>query len=107
MNITSQKRLHEIYQACRSIVGYETWEKVITGLIFPPDPEQLIISLERTGEQGIPEFLPDLARLEWTIKEVEEITYKSLKDSEGNLVYNGSEEHVKQFVEEDEVPGWG
>jgi selenobiotic family peptide radical SAM maturase len=83
MNTTSQKKLHEIYQACRSIVGYETWEKVITGLIFPPDPEQLMISLERTGEQGIPEFLPDLARLEWTIKEIEEITYKSLKNSEG------------------------
>jgi len=32
---------------------------------------------------------------------------RGLRDTDGNLVYSGQEEHVSEFVNEDEVPNWG
>ena len=31
---------------------------------------------------------------------------KGMRDTDGNIVYSGQEEHVRQFVDESEVPGW-
>lgn len=60
----------ESYPACRSIVGTERWDRLIRDRRPSNDPELLIRSLVQAGGRGIPEFLHDLARLEWTIENV-------------------------------------
>lgn len=82
MNTTSHRKSHDIYRTCREIAGSVTWQRLMNGQEFPPDPELLIIGLERMGGQGIPEFLPDLARLEWAIHEVEMTSPACRKDAD-------------------------
>ena len=31
---------------------------------------------------------------------------KGLRNTDGTAVYSGNEEHVSEFIEEEEVPGW-
>jgi selenobiotic family peptide radical SAM maturase len=59
-----------IYKAFRSLVGPEIWSKVIQAEKSSADPESLLSFLVQTGGQEIPPYLPDLARLEWTIGEI-------------------------------------
>ena len=54
----------ETYKACRAIVGPDRWDRLIRNKNTSNDPESLVKSLIQSGEQGIPIFLPDLARLE-------------------------------------------
>jgi len=32
---------------------------------------------------------------------------RGLRTTDGDIVYSGQEEHVSEFVDENEVPGWG
>ena len=60
----------EIYTACRSIIGSERWDRLISGRKLSDDPESLVRDLIQAGEQGMPKFLPDLARLESAIEDI-------------------------------------
>lgn len=31
---------------------------------------------------------------------------RGLRTTDGDIVYSGQEEHVKEFIEEEDVPGW-
>ena len=63
----------ELYSACRSIVGPEIWDRLVRNGNSSNGPESLIESLIQSGGQGVPLFLPELARLEWTIGAVLEV----------------------------------
>jgi selenobiotic family peptide radical SAM maturase len=68
---TFQEVAHaDIYTTCRSIVGSERWDRLIREVRSPYEPESLKQILIQAGEQGMPTFLPDLARLEYTIHDV-------------------------------------
>jgi selenobiotic family peptide radical SAM maturase len=58
------------FTACRSILGPERWDRLIHGRRLAENPESLIRDLIQAGEQEIPDFLPDLARLEWTLQDI-------------------------------------
>ena len=60
----------ETYAACRSIIGPERWDKLFLGRTLSLDPASLVKDLLQTGEQGIPKYLPDLARLEYTLEDI-------------------------------------
>ena len=71
------------FRACRSIVGSERWNKLIQDRKSADTPESFIRDLMKTGEQGMPKYLPDLARLEWTIAEIsarEETAQNDIKE---------------------------
>lgn len=60
----NEKTLETFYPVCRSVTGGEAWDKAVEG--FSDNPENLPGYLELcTGELGLPEYLPELARLEW------------------------------------------
>lgn len=61
---------NEIYSVCRSIAGPARWEKLVRDGRLQADPELLASSIIQAGGEGIPEYLPDLARLEWTIDNI-------------------------------------
>jgi selenobiotic family peptide radical SAM maturase len=60
----------EIYTACRSIIGSERWDRLSRGRKLSDDPASLVRDLIQADEQGMPKFLPDLARLEYTIADI-------------------------------------
>ncbi|MFZ5906877.1 MAG: thio(seleno)oxazole modification radical SAM maturase SbtM [Nitrospirota bacterium] len=60
----------ELYPVCRSLVGSERWDRLTKGREFLSDPEKLADVLIQAGGEGIPEFLPDLARLESAMQDV-------------------------------------
>ncbi len=60
----------EFYAACRSIIGSERWARLIRGRMLSDDPASLLRDLIQAGEQGMPKFLPDLARLESAIEDI-------------------------------------
>jgi selenobiotic family peptide radical SAM maturase len=60
----------EIYKTCRAVVGPDRWDRLIRNRNSSKDPESLMKFLIQSGEQGMPAFLSDLARLEWTIEDV-------------------------------------
>jgi selenobiotic family peptide radical SAM maturase len=71
-----------LYSACRSIVGPEKWDRLVRNGNSSNGPESLVESLIQSGGQGIPLFLPELARLEWTIGVVLESDDRVLNDIE-------------------------
>src|SRR3989304_5047913 len=58
------------YPVCRSFISPDTWTRMIRKCGEMPDPETLQHMLEQTGVHGLPEFLPELARLEWTVRRI-------------------------------------
>lgn len=68
---TFRTRQHtEIYKACRVIAGPDRWDRLIRNNNLPDDPESLMKFLIQSGGQGMPAFLPDLARLEWAVEDI-------------------------------------
>lgn len=68
MDPSRKKKIEHIYRACRSIMGSDTWDRILEAgnadsrlEAFPDTVEKYRI------EFGLPEFLPELARLEWTL----------------------------------------
>ena len=65
---SSEKELEKIYLASRSIVGSDTWSDIIASCPEGIEPERLPDELAlQLGASGLPEFLPELARLEWAV----------------------------------------
>jgi len=60
----------ELYTACRSIAGPELWARLLRSGKLSAASEPLIRDLIQAGGQGMPKFLPDLARIEYTIEDV-------------------------------------
>lgn len=60
----------QIYKTCRAMVGPDRWDSLIRNSNSSDNPESLMNFLIQSGEQGMPKFLPDLARLEWNIEDV-------------------------------------
>jgi hypothetical protein len=67
MKHTQNRQLDEIFPLCRSIIGSERWSSIATCFAEIPDLESFQQKLLQTG--GLPGFLPELARLEWSINE--------------------------------------
>jgi selenobiotic family peptide radical SAM maturase len=70
MKIFQTGHFNETYKACRAIVGPDRWDRLIRNKNTLNDPESLVKSLIQSGGQGLPKFLPDLARLEWTVEDI-------------------------------------
>ena len=64
---SNMKSLEKIYPLCRSFLSGTVWGSLLSeteSKIRPADLPRLIA--ERAGSTGFPDFLPDLALLEWT-----------------------------------------
>lgn len=59
----------KVCSTCRSIAGPDRWDRLIRDKRSSNDPETLVNSLIQAGGE-IPAFLPDLARIEWTIEDI-------------------------------------
>jgi selenobiotic family peptide radical SAM maturase len=67
----SEKELEKIYLACRSTVDSDTWNGIIEACAEGLEPERLPDELAlQMGDLGLPDFLPELARLEWAVHTV-------------------------------------
>ena len=71
--ISSNRDLAAIYPRCRTLLEHETWQQIVSSpdLYCKPENFPLIIRSYDPGA-GLPEFLSDLARLEWSIFRVKE-----------------------------------
>ncbi len=65
------EKLEAVYPACRSTVESDTWNRIIAACAADLEPETLPNTLAlQMGDLGLPDFLPELARLEWTLTKV-------------------------------------
>ena len=62
--------LEKIYPACRAAVTADQWSRLIALCENRDDPDALPEALSRYQGNGIPSFIPELARLELTIHQV-------------------------------------
>jgi selenobiotic family peptide radical SAM maturase len=68
---SSEEELGKIYLASRSTVDTDTWNGIIASCAEGLEPERLPDELAlQMGDSGLPDFLPDLARLEWAVHTV-------------------------------------
>jgi selenobiotic family peptide radical SAM maturase len=68
-----EKELEKVYLACRSTVDSDTWDGIIAACAEGLEPERLPNALAlQMGDSGLPDFLPELARLEWTVHKVKD-----------------------------------
>ena len=68
MTPSSEKEFEKIYLACRSNVDADTWNGIIASCAEGLEPERLPDELAlQMGDLGLPDFLPELARLEWAV----------------------------------------
>jgi len=62
----SKKNFEKIYRACRSILGLDTWDRFLGVCVAEAGPETFPDTLALyMNSLGLPQFLPELARLEW------------------------------------------
>lgn len=76
VKMSCEKTLEKSYPVCRSLMGAEAWERAAAGLRDNPEafPERI---KPLTEALGLPEYLPELARLEWA--------YNSIKGAEAGI----------------------
>ncbi|MEW6570063.1 MAG: thio(seleno)oxazole modification radical SAM maturase SbtM [Nitrospirota bacterium] len=60
----------ETYRVSSSLLGPEPWAEIYTQYGSALDAETLQRALGKMGDRGLPAFLPELARLEWTLNEI-------------------------------------
>ncbi|MBI5740065.1 MAG: selenobiotic family peptide radical SAM maturase [Nitrospirae bacterium] len=60
-----KKNLKDIYPACCAFITPEMHERICKGSSRMPDPNEFIDWLSQPGGQGLPAFMPELARLEF------------------------------------------
>jgi selenobiotic family peptide radical SAM maturase len=82
-----KKANKEVYAACCKIVGPEKWKKFISSFDAAPDPDILNDLIEKTGDFTAYPFLPDLARLEWTVNAVSKSS-STIPTQKGHLSVN-------------------
>ena len=77
----SEKELDKIYLASRSIVGSHTWSEIIESCAEGIEPKRLPDELAlQLGDLGLPEFLPELARLEWAVHTAKNGEFEIIKE---------------------------
>jgi len=69
--LQSRIMLEMVYPGSRAIVDSDTWERIIDACAHDPEPEAFpnLMMLQR-DEFRLPEYLAELARLEWTLYQV-------------------------------------
>ena len=71
MTAGKTKQMEEIYPHCRSCLGPAKWDELIEAMRREQEPDAFDSLLSgRIAEEGLPPFLPDLARLEGSIHRV-------------------------------------
>lgn len=71
MPLSGKKKFYKVYPVCRSTVDSDTWDRIIAQCGKDQKPETLPNRLAlQMGSLGVPGFLPELARLEWTVYDV-------------------------------------
>ncbi len=70
MNREDRETIDKLFRACRFHIGPEAWEKLLKVFASTQVPEDLPGVLERhAAGLGLPDYLPELARLEWAVHE--------------------------------------
>ncbi|MBT8490472.1 MAG: hypothetical protein KJN62_05445, partial [Deltaproteobacteria bacterium] len=71
MQPSGKIKLEEVFPVCHSVLDIKIWNQLITECGGNPGSETLLQALiSHMGKLGLPEFLPELARLELTINKV-------------------------------------
>ncbi|HUH66823.1 MAG TPA: thio(seleno)oxazole modification radical SAM maturase SbtM, partial [Syntrophales bacterium] len=71
--IPSKSDLAAIYPRCRTLLDHETWQQIVSSPDLYCKPENFPQSIRSYDPRaGLPEFLSELARLEWSIFTVKE-----------------------------------
>ena len=73
MHPPGKMKLEAVYPSCRRAVDPDTWKQIVRACARNSGPEGLpkTLALQR-GDLGLAGFLPELARLEWSIHKVTE-----------------------------------
>jgi selenobiotic family peptide radical SAM maturase len=58
--------LEEIFPRCRSMIAGSLWKAVAASMEGPAGADTFVAALRTCGADGIPGYLPDLVRLEWS-----------------------------------------
>jgi selenobiotic family peptide radical SAM maturase len=75
MGLSNKTKLDETFPACRAVLDVEIWDEVIARCGGNPELETVLqVLTSHMGKLGLPEFLPELARLELTISTVRDKT---------------------------------
>ncbi len=71
MHSSNRKLIEEHYPACRRLLQSGAWDRIVRAHPDDSRPETFpeTLTLGR-ADIGLPEFLPELARLEWNFREV-------------------------------------
>jgi selenobiotic family peptide radical SAM maturase len=86
MNLTKID-LAAIYPRCRMLIGPDIWQQIISSHDLDHNPEnfpEVIVSYNLYSH--LPEFLPELAHLEWSVSQVEEKSISIPGDQEDNAI---------------------
>lgn len=68
MHPENKKNFEKIYRACRSVLGFDTWDRFLGVCVAEERPETFPDTLALYMiNLGLPQFLPELARLEWNL----------------------------------------
>jgi selenobiotic family peptide radical SAM maturase len=71
MQPSGKIKLEEVFPVCHSILDSDVWNKLIAECSGNPGSETLVQAfISHRGKLGLPEFLPELARLELIINKV-------------------------------------
>jgi selenobiotic family peptide radical SAM maturase len=70
MTQTIRKELDDVYPACRAVLCAERWAQIAAVCSDTDGLERLPDILSKLDGNGIPPFLPELARLEWAVSMV-------------------------------------
>jgi selenobiotic family peptide radical SAM maturase len=75
MGLSNKTKLDEVFPACHAVLDIEIWNEVIAKCGGNPEPETVLqVLTSHMGKLDLPEFLPELARLEITISTVRDKT---------------------------------
>lgn len=66
MTTPGTNRTQDTYPATRAICGTERWQAVMADCGDHCAPDAVLAALAAAGHDGLPEYLPELVRLEWT-----------------------------------------
>jgi selenobiotic family peptide radical SAM maturase len=91
--MATQTRLAKIFPVSRQIMGLRRWRRALAAYAPDERPERFPDALERLVAQGVPPYVSDLARLEWTRCRVGEQDVPASPD-EGPAILNRTLELV-------------
>ncbi|MDP8298539.1 MAG: thio(seleno)oxazole modification radical SAM maturase SbtM [Candidatus Tantalella remota] len=87
MHTTHKEQLEDLYPVSCSILEHDLIERLASKTNEPFDPEDLADILEFfCSDDNIPDFIPELARLEWTFNKVKTSDVDLLADSDATEI---------------------